>query len=235
MDSERFPTKHDFFRALSVVPSLQLDTPVDHQASYDFSGDVIVPNLATFIHPLVFVKILQGFTNIGVDSSMRVKARFKLLGCVYNPLHTDIISFPTSGQLNFFLKWFIVNAVQMCGTEQYNTWSSFFSNSRVTVGRKRKATTTDNRVTWLLSEQQEYDLLFRLKFLKSVFSDSEFETLGHIKYGCLPPMSVDPTPVTADVDADTEQEVETPPVCENSTMDKELEALLDSVLETPYM
>jgi hypothetical protein len=183
MEKDRFTSKDGFIK---LLPNIDVDFCAiqkykqDNTGASEYNGgDKLLISIGTIIHPDLFCECLQGFANIGIDSSMRVKATFKLVGCIYNCCDEYIISFPASKILTHKLKWFLCNAITLFGQEQFQQWCSLFSTNKVFRGRKRQIDMLDEifDTNWLLNGDQVEILLKNQHYLQKEFTDASVNNI----------------------------------------------------------
>jgi hypothetical protein len=155
MDKDRFMSKDLFIKSLPSITTCNIvenSKLVYHQDI----PDIHVEDLANVINPQLFPSCLQGFVNIGIDSSLSVKAKFKLLKCVYNSNYEYTIAFPASSEMTIFVKRVLVGCKEIVGEKRYQDWCNNFSTIPVNRGRKRKVSSNRSDTHWLLSEEEEH-------------------------------------------------------------------------------
>jgi hypothetical protein len=174
---DRFPRKDVFIQYLPEAVKLKLTLPDYNKNQYVFNNDVEVQNQVTLLHPEVIFTCLQGFTNIGIDKAYRVSFKFKMLGCLYNSKNDIPIQFPTPIFLTTYILWFFYNAIQLCGDTYYLDWCQEFTQKRIKSGRKKLNVlieTNENKVKWLLNEEQEQLLLNSKNYLRTYFNNDAY-------------------------------------------------------------
>lgn len=187
LEKDRFLSKDGFIHGLAEAIQLRMHVPDDNEPSvYDPTQDLYNLNIqfSELLHADKFVSCLQGYVNIGIDDTFRVRAHYKFLNCVYDSNHETLLIFPASVSTTSRIKWFLQNAIMIIGKQRYETWCKKFSEAKVKVGRKRKNLEgTSTNVEWLLNEDEEKQIMCMPQYMKTAFQDDCVEFVGKFVQG----------------------------------------------------
>jgi hypothetical protein len=145
---------------------------------FDTSLDYATEDMSEVLSVALFLSMVQGITNICIDSSLSVYIKYKMLGCVYDSSHTYTLTFPESTIMTELLQQFFAYSTSMIGQPAYIEWCNKYKDANVTAGRKRKI--ADDKI-WLLSLEQEGILLTTSGYMKTVFDISTIERADKIR------------------------------------------------------
>ena len=200
MDTLRFTNKDAFLGYLKDPEAKPLRTSkpniCEHPHGPVFDRDV--DDITGYIVREHVVDLIQGFLNVGIDTSMRVNTRFKLFGCNYNREHVFIVKFPCGKTESSLLRHFIDNTKDcIVSKDAYQKWCDSFSTYDIKHGRKRKTVLPDEEETihWLLQYPQEKELFDKQSYLNTTVTRNQTKLIKYIQEGfSVPRHKIEPAP-----------------------------------------